>query len=203
LVLRHRDLAVDTGPLRLELGEGHAVVRFTALLRGGSGGLLPDAARVYQVETGWRLEQGRWWLAGARWTPAVDGARRPSRPAGRAGARLGGGQLPQHVVPRPAVPEVLHLLRGEQQHVDLDAHLAAVDLARDHRGRARVAVLQAGDLVHLGAVQAQGLGVLAVVELQRQHAHADQVGAVDALEAGGDHGLDPEQVGALRRPRSG
>src|SRR5690606_41533634 len=65
-------LAVDTGPLRLELGEGHAVVRFTALLRGGSGGLLPDAARVYQVETGWRLEQGRWWLASARWTPVVD-----------------------------------------------------------------------------------------------------------------------------------
>lgn len=72
LVLRHRDLAVDTGPLRLELGEGHAVVRFTALLRGGSGGLLPDAARVYQVETGWRLEQGRWRLASARWTPVVD-----------------------------------------------------------------------------------------------------------------------------------
>src|SRR5690606_41694520 len=39
------DLAVDTGPLRLELGEGHAVVRFTALLRGGSGGLQCGEAR--------------------------------------------------------------------------------------------------------------------------------------------------------------
>jgi hypothetical protein len=71
LVLRHRELAVDTGPLDVRLSGEHAVVRFTALLRGGAGGLLPDAARVYDVETGWRLEHGTWRLASARWTPAV------------------------------------------------------------------------------------------------------------------------------------
>ena len=40
----------------------------------------------------------------------------------------------------------------------------------------------------------------AVLELQRQHAHADQVRAVDALEALDDHRLDPEQQRALGRP---
>ena len=41
---------------------------------------------------------------------------------------------------------------------------------------------------------------LAVGELQRQHAHADEVGAVDALEGLGDHRAHAEQVRALGRP---
>lgn len=73
LMLRHRDVAVDTGPLRLELADGHAVVRFTAVLRGGSGGILPDAARVYDVETGWRMDKNRWRMTSARWTPVLGG----------------------------------------------------------------------------------------------------------------------------------
>src|SRR5690606_19625483 len=56
------------------------------------------------------------------------------------------------------------------------------------------------DVDRLAAVQAEGARVLAVLELQRQHAHADQVGAVDALEALGYDRLDPEQQGALGRP---
>ena len=40
-------------------------------------------------------------------------------------------------------------------------------------------------------------------EGQRQHAHAHQVRAVDALEALGDHRLHAEQEGALRRPVAG
>lgn len=75
LLLRYRDVAVDTGPLRLELAGDHAVVRFTAVLRGGSGRVLPDAARVYDVETGWRMEGDRWRLASARWTPSLSGNR--------------------------------------------------------------------------------------------------------------------------------
>ncbi len=42
----------------------------------------------------------------------------------------------------------------------------------------------------LGAVELQGLAAHAVLELQRQHAHADEVRAVDALEALDDHRLD-------------
>ena len=45
----------------------------------------------------------------------------------------------------------------------------------------------------LAAVEAEAGGGVAVVELQRQHPHADQVGAVDALEALGDHRAHAEQ----------
>ena len=41
---------------------------------------------------------------------------------------------------------------------------------------------------------------LAVAELERQHAHADEVRTVDALEALGDHGADAEEQGALGGP---
>src|SRR3546814_19944501 len=52
----------------------------------------------------------------------------------------------------------------------------------------------------LVARQAERVLVLAVLELERQHAHADQVRTVDALEALDDDGADAEQVRALRRP---
>ncbi len=38
------------------------------------------------------------------------------------------------------------------------------------------------------------------VELQRQNAHADEIGAVNALEAFGDDGADAEQLGSLGGP---
>ena len=37
-------------------------------------------------------------------------------------------------------------------------------------------------------------------KFQRQHAHADQIAAMDALEAFGEHGADAEQDRALRGP---
>ena len=51
-----------------------------------------------------------------------------------------------------------------------------------------------------GAVDAQRLARRARLEFQRQHAHADQVGPVDALEALGDDRLHAGQAHALRRP---
>src|SRR3546814_9949510 len=91
-------------------------------------------------------------------------------------------------------------LRRQQHHVGLERLLAAVGLRRGDRGGLRRAVLQADDVEGLRAVEAERLRVLAVLELQREHAHADQVGAVDALEALGDHGLDAQQDRALGRP---
>ncbi|TYT23784.1 nuclear transport factor 2 family protein [Luteimonas viscosa] len=70
-LLRHRDIGINAGPLQVDMADTHAVVRFTAMLRGGSGRLLPDAARVYEVETGWRLDDGDWKLASASWKPAL------------------------------------------------------------------------------------------------------------------------------------
>jgi ketosteroid isomerase-like protein len=69
--LRYRDLAIDTGPLQVDIEETSAIVRFTAALRGGSGGLLPESARIYEVETGWRRDEGEWLLTSARWTPRL------------------------------------------------------------------------------------------------------------------------------------
>ena len=71
LVLRHRDTGIVLGPLQVELAQGYATVRTTAVLRGGSGGLLPDSAQAYEVESGWRLEDGEWMLASLRWEPML------------------------------------------------------------------------------------------------------------------------------------
>src|SRR5687768_18382439 len=56
------------------------------------------------------------------------------------------------------------------------------------------------DLERADAGQSEARAVLAALEHQGQHAHADQVAAVDALEALGDDGFDAEQVRALRGP---
>ena len=52
----------------------------------------------------------------------------------------------------------------------------------------------------LVALQAQGRPNVAAQKLQGQYAHADEVGAVNALKTASDHGLDPQQLSALGRP---
>lgn len=69
--LQHARVGLDTGPLTIEMGEGHATVRFTAAATGGGGRLLPDSRQVYQVRTGWRLEGDDWRLTSAEWTPVL------------------------------------------------------------------------------------------------------------------------------------
>src|SRR3546814_2142400 len=81
-----------------------------------------------------------------------------------------------------AVAEVVDFLRRQQHHVGLERLLAAVGLRRGDRGGLRRAVLQAGDVEGFRAVEAERLRVLAVLELQREHAHADQVGAMRSEE---------------------
>ena len=76
---------------------------------------------------------------------------------------------------------------------------AVGELAVEHGGQ--LAGLADGvELLAGEAVDADRVGVLAGLELQRQDAHADQVGAVDALVALGDDEADAEQPRALRRP---
>ncbi len=66
--LRHREVgATLAGPLQVRMQDGHATVSFDVALTGGSGRLLPDAARLYSVETGWRLDDGEWRLVSATW----------------------------------------------------------------------------------------------------------------------------------------
>lgn len=71
--LRRRDVGVSLGPLGVSMStqQDHATVRFTAALTAGAGGALPATARVYDVETGWRNQEGDWRLTSARWTPKL------------------------------------------------------------------------------------------------------------------------------------
>ncbi|MEN1940511.1 nuclear transport factor 2 family protein [Luteimonas sp. MJ174] len=69
--LRNTDVGVLPGPLDVELQDDHARIRFGAVLSGGDGGLLPDSARAWQVDTGWRLVDGDWLMVSADWTSAL------------------------------------------------------------------------------------------------------------------------------------
>lgn len=68
---RYRDVGISLGPYELAMTETHATVRFDAVLTGGRGQVLPDAVRVYAVESGWRLEAGDWRLTSLHWTPRL------------------------------------------------------------------------------------------------------------------------------------
>jgi hypothetical protein len=66
--LRHRDIEVVLGPVELlSLEPASARARFTAAVAGGTGGILPEQAQLYEVETAWRLEDGEWRLLSAEW----------------------------------------------------------------------------------------------------------------------------------------
>ena len=68
--LRHREIGARLGPVTVEpRGEREAIARFSVLATGGSGGLLPEQGQVYQVQTGWRLQDGDWKLLNASWKP--------------------------------------------------------------------------------------------------------------------------------------
>lgn len=70
LFLRYRNVGVKLGPLKVQMKPGHATVSFTAALTGAAG-TIPDAAQIYDVQTGWREEDGQWRLTSARWTPVL------------------------------------------------------------------------------------------------------------------------------------
>jgi len=72
IFLQHREVAVRLGALDVVLTDAdHATVTFTAAVSGGSGGLLPDSAQIYDVRTGWRLQDGDWRMTTAEWTPKL------------------------------------------------------------------------------------------------------------------------------------
>ena len=69
LYLRHREIGILIGPIEVTMQRQYATVRFDAVLTGGSGGLLPDSARIYAVTTGWGMEDGEWRMTSAQWVP--------------------------------------------------------------------------------------------------------------------------------------
>jgi hypothetical protein len=71
--LQNQRINAVFGPLQVTLlpsatNPDHATVAFSAALTGGSGGGMPDTARLYQVRTGWRLQDGDWRMTSADWT---------------------------------------------------------------------------------------------------------------------------------------
>ena len=110
----------------------------------------------------------------------------------------------QHVLQDAAVAEVVGLAGGIDAHDGVEGDHRAVGLLGPDGDGTRSAALvercQARDGEDLGTVQSQGVGALTLRELEGDHTHADEVGAMDALEGLGDHGLDTQQGRALGRP---
>lgn len=71
MLMRHAAVGLTFGPLDLDIRDRHASVRFTAAATSGSGRMLPDAAQVYEVETGWRLDGDTWRMTSATWKPKL------------------------------------------------------------------------------------------------------------------------------------
>ena len=96
--------------------------------------------------------------------------------------------------------EIVPLLR----RIDADFRLETNRLAAVGRGgdvdRSRRCIRVTFDVENFLAGKPQRIGAFAIHELQRQYAHADQVGAVNALVAFGNNRFNTEQHRSLRRP---
>lgn len=67
--LRYQAVGVTLGPMQVRMANDgrHATVRFSAALTGGGEAVLPDSARLYQVESGWGQAGGEWELTSLHW----------------------------------------------------------------------------------------------------------------------------------------
>lgn len=62
---RHQDISVNLANVRIEadgMNQDRAVARFNALVTGGRGGVIPEEARLYRVESVWEREGNDWRL---------------------------------------------------------------------------------------------------------------------------------------------
>ncbi|MGH8031580.1 MAG: nuclear transport factor 2 family protein [Luteimonas sp.] len=67
--MQSTSIGITLGPLDVALRDHHATVRSTAALTGGNGRLLPDNAGLYDLRSGWRLDDGEWRMTSLEWTP--------------------------------------------------------------------------------------------------------------------------------------
>src|SRR5690348_17316740 len=95
----------------------------------------------------------------------------------------------QHVLQDAAVPEIFELVEridtAQQRHL-VGLAVGAVNPAKELGARLQ-ALGDAENVEALGAVELQGLTILAFLELQGEHRHADEIRAMDALETLDDH----------------
>src|SRR6266513_4844683 len=111
-------------------------------------------------------------------------------------------QFAQHERQDAAVLVVVHLDRRVDAQEQRDfLHAAVGPPDRERRVLLRPDLsLDAADVDDLVALDAERSDRVAALELEGQHAHADEVRAVDALEALHDHRANPQEQRALRRP---
>lgn len=68
-LLLNRKVGTQTGPLSVEIRGDTAVVRFTVVLTGSGGRLLPERGQLQTISSGWRDVDGQWQLYHAQWKP--------------------------------------------------------------------------------------------------------------------------------------
>jgi hypothetical protein len=66
--MRNGQIGVTVGALDVAVQGNHATVRSTIALAGGNGGLLPESGSLYQVRSGWRMDDGDWRMTSLAWT---------------------------------------------------------------------------------------------------------------------------------------
>ena len=93
------------------------------------------------------------------------------------------------------MPQVVALARRVETH-----DRAELRVVRAHGDLVRLAVLEAYDREGLVPGQPERLAALAGPVLQREHAHHEQVRAMDPLVALRDHRAHAEELRALGRP---
>lgn len=70
-VMRNAAIGVTLGPTQVQLQGARATVEFDVVLTGGAGGLLPERAQGYRIQSGWRDGEEGWQVYHAEWTPAL------------------------------------------------------------------------------------------------------------------------------------
>jgi ketosteroid isomerase-like protein len=66
-VLRNDEVGVILGPVDIQMQGSRAIVRVTATLTGGSGGLLPEHGAIYAITSGWKKDGSDWRCYNASW----------------------------------------------------------------------------------------------------------------------------------------
>ena len=68
-MMRNAQIGAVLGPLDIAIDGVQARVSFQLVLTGGAGGLLPERARAWRVDSGWRDGDDGWQVVTAEWRP--------------------------------------------------------------------------------------------------------------------------------------
>src|SRR5262245_36352448 len=116
--------------------------------------------------------------------------------------RLGSArQIAQHEGKDAAVAVIAQLLLRIDPAQHLDGRALAVEAADLHcQLLARLEARQLPNSYRFVAFEPERLPGLPVLEHERKHSHADEIGAMDALERLSDHGAHAQEPGTLGGP---